>query len=114
MALFDQLVEVSGAEKMTLSDYEAVLSDGLDALQISLIPPGLDYVTLASFDQNSLDNLGADAATMPRRVREQGIFSDADRLHIAETLAACQKEGEEEHTISRGGHEKSFGEKFLL
>ena len=25
-----------------------------------------------------------------------------------------QKEGEEEHTISRGGHEKSFGEKFLL
>ena len=120
MALFDQLVEVSGAEKMTLSDYEAVLSDGLDALQISLVPPGLDYVTLASFDQNSLDNmrglyiLGADAATMPRRVREQGIFSDADRLHIAETLAACQKEGEEEHTISRGGHEKSFGEKFLL
>lgn len=120
MALFDQLVEVSGTEKMTLSDYEAVLSDGLDALQISLIPPGLDYVTLASFDQNSLDNmrglyiLGADAATMPRRVQEQGIFSDADRLHIAETLAACQKEGEEEHTISRGGHEKSFGEKFLL
>lgn len=120
MALFDQLVEVSGIEKMSLADYEAILSDGLDALQISLIPPGLDYVTLAPFDQNSLDNtralyiLGADADTMPRRVREQGIFSDADRLHIAETLAACQKEGEEEHTISRGGHERSFGEKFLL
>lgn len=120
MALFDQLVEVSGTEKMSLADYEAILSDGLDALQISLIPPGLDYVTLAPFDQNSLDNtralyiLGADADTMPRRVREQGIFSDADRLHIAETLAACQKEGEEEHTISRGGHERSFGEKFLL
>lgn len=120
MALFDQLVEVSGTEKMSLADYEAILSDGLDALQISLIPPGIDYVTLAPFDQNSLDNtralyiLGADADTMPRRVREQGIFSDADRLHIAETLAACQKEGEEEHTISRGGHERSFGEKFLL
>lgn len=120
MALFDQLVEVSGTEKMSLADYEGILSDGLDALQISLIPPGLDYVTLAPFDQNSLDNtralyiLGADADTMPRRVREQGIFSDADRLHIAETLAACQKEGEEEHTISRGGHERSFGEKFLL
>lgn len=120
MALFDQLVEVSGDEEMSLADFEAILSDGLDALQISLIPPGLDYVTLAPFDQNSLDNLraiyilGADADTMPRRVREQGIFSDADRLHIAETLAACQKEGGEAHTISRGGHERSFGEKFLL
>lgn len=120
MALFDQLVEVSGEEEMSLADFEAILSDGLDALQISLIPPGLDYVTLAPFDQNSLDNLraiyilGADADTMPRRVREQGIFSDADRLHIAETLAACQKEGGEAHTISRGGHERSFGEKFLL
>lgn len=120
MALFDQLVEVSGDEEMSLADFEAILSDGLDALQISLIPPGLDYVTLAPFDQNSLDNLraiyilGVDADTMPRRVREQGIFSDADRLHIAETLAACQKEGGEAHTISRGGHERSFGEKFLL
>lgn len=120
MALFDQLVEVSGEEEMSLADFEGILSDGLDALQISLIPPGLDYVTLAPFDQNSLDNLraiyilGADADTMPRRVREQGIFSDADRLHIAETLAACQKEGGEAHTISRGGHERSFGEKFLL
>lgn len=29
-------------------------------------------------------------------------------------MAACQKEGGEAHTISRGGHERSFGEKFLL
>lgn len=118
MALFDQLVETSGDEAMSLSDYENVLSDGLDALQISLIPPGLDYVTLAPFDQNSLDNmrglyiLGADADTMPRRVREQGLFSDADRLHIAELLAKLP--GEQCHTISRGGQERSFGEKFLL
>lgn len=118
MALFDQLVETSGDENMSLNDYENVLSDGLDALQISLIPPGLDYVTLAPFDQNSLDNmrglyiLGADADTMPRRVHEQGIFSDADRLHIAELLEELP--GEQRHTISRGGQERSFGEKFLL
>mgnify|MGYP000093226414 CR=1 FL=1 len=37
MALFDQLVETSGDENMSLNDYENVLSDGLDALQISLI-----------------------------------------------------------------------------
>ena len=75
-------------------------------------------MTLAPFDQNSLDNmrglyiLGADADTMPRRVHEQGIFSDADRLHIAELLEELP--GEQRHTISRGGQERSFGEKFLL
>lgn len=120
MELFDQLVEISGEEKMTLTDFTAVLSDGLDALQISLIPPGLDYVTIASFDQNSLDNtravyiLGANAGIMPRRSVEQGLLTDADRLHLDQALKAVADSGSPARTISRGGQERSFGEKFLL
>lgn len=120
MALLDQIVEISGQESMSLTDFAAVMSDGLDALQISLIPPGLDYVTIASFDQNSLDNtraiyiLGANAGIMPRRTVEQGLFTDADRLHIDEILAQLGQEGMDVQEISRGGRERSFGEKFLL
>ena len=120
MELLDQLVEISGEEEMNLRDYEAVLGAGLDALKISLIPPGLDYVTIAPFDQNSLDNtpalyvLGANAGNMPRRAREKGLLTDADRLHIAEAFANISKAGGGHFEISRGGQERSFGERFLL
>ena len=110
MGLMDQLVETSGEESMPLKEYEALLGDGLDALAVSLIPPGLDYVTIASFDQNSLDNiralyiLGANEGTMPRRSQEKGLFSDAERLYMADA-------GLE---LSSGSLEGSFGEKYLL
>lgn len=87
--LMDQLVETSGEDEMSLKQYEEVIGDGLDGLQISLIPPGLDYVTIASFDQNSLDNcralyiVGANEGIMPRRVKTEGLLTDADRMQLA-------------------------------
>ena len=120
MELFDQLVEISGTEEMGIKDYEAVLGAGLDALKISLIPPGLDYVTLASFDQNSLDNipalyiLGANVGIMPRRSKEQGLLTDADRLHIADAFKKRAAAGQGKFEISQGSQERSFGERFLL
>ena len=110
MELFEQLVAVSGEERMDLRTYGALLGDGLDALEMSLIPPGLDDVAVASFDQNSLVNaraiyiLGANEGMMPRRSAEQGLLSDADRLHLREA-------GLE---ISSGGQERAFAENFLL
>ncbi len=110
MDLMDQLVEVSGAEKLSPGDYQEILEEGLDVLEIALIPPGLDYVSVSPFDQNSLGNsraiyiLGANEGVMPRRSREKGIFTDADRLRIRES-------GVE---ISSGGLEGSLAEKYLL
>ncbi|MCI6233006.1 MAG: helicase-exonuclease AddAB subunit AddB [Selenomonas sp.] len=110
LELFDQLVEAGGDEAMSRKEYEAILGDGLDALEMKIIPPGLDYVTVASFDQNSLMNakaiyiLGAGEGVMPRRSREKGLFSDADRQHLSEA-------GLE---IASGGLDGSLAEKFLL
>lgn len=108
--LMEQLVETSGEDSMELDAYEGMLGDGLDGLQLSLIPPGLDYVTIAPFDQNSLDNvravyvLGANEGIMPRHVTEQGLLSDADRLHL-------QEAGLE---LPLGTVDNSFAEKYLL
>lgn len=110
MELLQQLVETSGEEKMSARAYEAILGDGIDALEIALIPPGLDYVTLASFDQNSLDNvravyiLGANEGVMPGRVQEKGLLSDADRLHLHE----CGLD------LPLGAVENTFSEPYLL
>ncbi|SDP09200.1 helicase-exonuclease AddAB subunit AddB [Selenomonas ruminantium] len=120
MEFFDQLVEISGQEKMSLSDFAAVLGDGLDAVSLSLIPPGLDYVTVASLDQNSMAGsraiyiLGANAGAMPRRISEAGMFTDADRLHLAEALEKMPAGDGQKPMISRGSLERSFGERFLL
>lgn len=110
LELLDQMVEAGGEERMSRKDYEAILGDGLDALEMKIIPPGLDYVTVADFDQNSLMNvkalyiLGAGEGVMPRRSREKGLFSDADRAHLTEA-------GLE---IASGGLDGSLAEKFLL
>ena len=110
IGLLDQLVEVGGDEPMSRKDFEAVLSDGLDALAMKLIPPGLDEVTVAAFDQNSLMNtraiyiVGAQEGVMPRRSREKGLFSDADRQHLSDAG----------YDIASGGRDGTLAEKFLL
>ena len=83
--LLDQMVSVSGEERLSLSDYAELLADGLDAMELSLIPQTIDAVTIASFDQNSLNNiralyiLGANEGIMPKRPSAGGILSEADR-----------------------------------
>ena len=110
MALMDQILEALGEEKITARDYEESLVEGLEALEIALIPPGLDYVSVSPFDQNSLGNsraiyiLGANEGVMPRRSGGKGLFTDADRLHLLEA-------GVE---ISSGGLEGCLAEKYLL
>ena len=110
ISLLEQMAETSGDETIKVREFEDVLGDGLDALQISLIPPGLDYVTVADFDQNSVENaraiyiLGANEGVMPRRSQEKGLLSDADRLHLKEA-------GLE---LPQGSVEGSFNERFLL
>lgn len=114
MTLFEQLVEVGGEKEISACDFEELLGDGLDALEIALIPPGLDHVTIASFDQNSLAGIraayivGANAGTMPRAGTPQGVLSDADRLSIREALAHTG------HTIYGGSQEQSFLERYQL
>ncbi|WP_432748504.1 helicase-exonuclease AddAB subunit AddB [Pectinatus frisingensis] len=89
--LFDEIVETCGDEELSLKEYSAILNDGLESLQIALIPPGLDYVTLASFDQNSLENknaiyiIGANDGIMPRRVKNEGLLTDSDRLYLCQS-----------------------------
>ena len=108
--MLEQFAEALGDEPITLKDFEALINEGLDSLKVSMIPPGLDEVTIAQFDQNSLQNaraiciLGFSDGLMPRRSTEKGLFTDADRLHLRDL-------GLE---ISLGGLESSLAEKFLL
>ncbi|MBR5163505.1 MAG: helicase-exonuclease AddAB subunit AddB, partial [Schwartzia sp.] len=112
--LLDQMVSVSGEENIALSDYAELMADGLDAMELSLIPQKIDAVTIASFDQNSLNNiralyiLGVNEGVMPRRPSAGGILSEADRA-----LLSSQK-GKVRIELSTTAEEESCGENYLL
>ena len=114
MELFDQMVSVSGDEKIATSDYAELLTDGLDALELSLIPQKIDSVTISAFDQNSLNNvralfiLGANDGVMPGRPSAGGILSDADRALLAAKKDKVRLE------LAKTAEEESCGENYLL
>lgn len=109
ISLFDQMVETSGEEHLSTRALAQIVEDGLDALDIALIPPGLDYVTISSFDEGRANAravylLGANDGVMPRQSHESGLLSDADRLRLHDLNIE----------IPQGTKDNAFQESFLL
>lgn len=108
--LFEQLVEICGDQQMALNDYGMMINEGLEGLKLSLIPPGLDYVTISSMEQTSLENipgiyvLGANDGVLPMRGRGEGLITDAERGQMIqlglEVAPGCQAD--------------SFAERYLV
>jgi len=108
--LFEQLVEICGDQEMSIEDYAGMIHQGLEGLTLSLIPPGLDYVTVSSMEQTSLENirsiyvLGANDGVLPMRGRGEGLLTDAERGQMIQF-------GLE---LAPGSQADSFAERFLV
>lgn len=108
--LFDQMVQTCGSDAISAQNYEQLINDGLDSIKIALIPPGYDYVTIAPFEHNTLNNkkaiyiLGANEKIMPRHIKTEGLLTDAERLVMAGQGL----------NISSGVSEDNFAERYLL
>lgn len=110
VTLFDQIVDALDETPLPAREFELIVSEGLDALQMSLIPPGLDEVTVSDFDQNSLQNsraiyvLGFSESSFPLTVREKNLLTDADRLRLSDASLE----------IAKGSSDAMLAEKFLV
>lgn len=108
--LLEQLVEACGDEPLELADYAAMINDGLEGLKLSLIPPGLDYVTVSPLAQTTVANLravyvpGVNDGVLPMRGRGEGILTDAERNRMAQA-------GLE---LAPGATADTFAERFLV
>ena len=108
--LMEQMVQTCGEDIISLKNYEQLINDGLDSIQIALIPPGYDYITLASFEHNTLNNkkaiyiVGANEKLIPKTGKNEGLLTDAERLFMIEQGL----------NISSGTLEDSFAERYLL
>ena len=89
-ALGDNILDENPVE--CLKAYRQLLMDGIGRINFSLVPPGIDYVTITSLDNNSLDNikaiyiLGVNAGIMPRGGDTCGFLSREERQQVNELL----------------------------
>lgn len=91
MDVFDQMVEAFGRDALSLEAYANVLDAGLSNLHLGLIPPGLDQVFVSSLSRSRLPEvkaafvLGVNDGVLPARCSDDGLFSDAERIHLEQT-----------------------------
>ncbi|HWR06020.1 helicase-exonuclease AddAB subunit AddB [Sporomusa sp.] len=108
--LLDQIVDTFGDQPLTLEDFSAIISEGLEGTTLSLIPPGLDYVTIAALERTRRLKIkaafvpGASDGALPRRRREEGLLTDSERAQLI-TLGL---------ELGGGAAADTFAEQFLI
>ncbi|MDL2280764.1 helicase-exonuclease AddAB subunit AddB [Selenomonadales bacterium OttesenSCG-928-I06] len=85
LELLDQIVETFQDEKATLSLFSTLINEGLEAINLSLIPPGLDYVTITNIKRTKLQNikaafvLGVNEGIFPQNYTDSDFINESDR-----------------------------------
>lgn len=108
--LLDQIVDTFAEQSLTLEDFAAIISEGLEGTKLSLIPPGLDYVTIAALERTRRLKIkaafvpGASDGSLPRRRREEGLLTDSERALLT-TLGL---------ELGGGAAADTFAEQFLV
>lgn len=108
--LLDQIVDTFAEQPLTLEDFAAIIGEGLEGTRLSLIPPSLDYVTIAALERTRRLHIkaafvpGASDGALPRRRREEGLLTDNER-------ALLTKLGLE---LGGGAAADTFAEQFLV
>lgn len=88
----DQCVVVMGDEKCSRENFSGLLSAGLSAVDISIIPSGLDRVSVSSVERSRQQDpkvmliMGAVFGAIPRETVSSGILTDTDRAVLREEL----------------------------
>ncbi|SFG72526.1 DNA helicase/exodeoxyribonuclease V, subunit B [Desulfotomaculum arcticum] len=113
--LLDELAEVLGHDRLTMAEWGAVLDAGFEALSLSMIPPGLDAVTIGSLDRSrpprdvaALFIPGLSEGVLPAAIRKYGVFTERERELLADRLAAKELE------LPPGTRDSLYQEQFLV
>ncbi|MCT4612274.1 MAG: exodeoxyribonuclease V subunit gamma [Clostridia bacterium] len=108
--IFEKIVEIIGDEKLNKKEYIEIIKNTIMLSEIGVIPNTKDYITVGDVERTRIDNkkivfiIGVNEGILPRRISENGLFSDKERDEI-EGL---------DIEISKGGISKSFEENFLI
>lgn len=108
--LFDKFVELLGDEQVSLSEYCKLLDAGLEEARVGVIPPEVDQVVIGDMQRTRLKDIkallfaGANDVYLPGALLRTGLLSELDR----------EKFAREKLSLSAGGKEKAYVQKFYL
>jgi len=108
--VLDEIVVGLGEECLELKDYALILTTGIEAIELGLIPPGLDEVLVGSLDRSRnpevrvLFLLGANEGVLPARPDSDGVLDAEEREQL-------EKAGV---TIAPKGKAQTFEEQFFI
>lgn len=111
ICFLDELVLLSGDDPISLSEIYLLLTEGIEELTYSLVPPSLDHVMITTIDRSYTGEaeivfvMGMNEGVFPQRVGDEGILNDADRLLLKE---------EAHLQLAAGEMIKNFNENFLF
>lgn len=108
--LFDRIVELLGKERVSLKEFNRILSAGFEEIKVGLLPPSSDCVMIGDIERTRLDNvkvlffIGVNDSVVPKKSENRSVLSETDRS-ILETA---------EVVLSPSAREKAFIQKFYL
>lgn len=88
LSFLDEVVRLCGDDVLSLREFSDVITDGLEDLAFSLIPPTLDHVTFTSIERGYtlagkvVFLCGLNDGIFPQRSGEEGMLSDAERQRL--------------------------------
>lgn len=108
--VLDEIVAGLGDECLELEDYALILASGIEAIELGLIPPGLDQVMVGSMDRSRnpevrvLFLLGANEGVLPARPDSAGVL-DAEERELLEKAGVA---------LAPKGKAQTFEEQFFI
>lgn len=97
--VLDEIVAGLGEECLELEDYALILTSGIEAIELGLIPPGLDQVLVGSLDRSRnpevrvLFLLGANEGVLPARPDSAGVLDAEEREELEKAGVALAPKG---------------------
>ena len=85
MELLDQIIELIGQEKMSLSEFADILDAGFAEIEVGIIPRSVDRVIVGDIERTRLKPVkylffvGVNDGYIPAKTNKGGIISDIDR-----------------------------------
>lgn len=98
--ILDQLVEVIGDEEISDEDFNEILRQGFDEVEIGLIPTNNDQVLFGTMQRTRTGRMkvmfvaGANEGVLPEAGRTEGLLSDDEKVIINEKLHRISKTDE--------------------
>ncbi len=95
--ILDQLVEVIGDEEINDDDFNEILAEGFDEVEIGLIPPNNDQVIFGTMQRTRTGGVramfvaGANDGILPESGRTESLLSDDEKQLINDRLKRISK-----------------------